>query len=107
MADVKARYMQAFQSFAKERYDEAISGYHEVIEADSSFSLAFQGLAEAHSRKGELDQAISAIEKAIELEPDEALYLTSLSRFLQRQGRIPEAEEAMARAAQAQSRSGS
>ena len=85
---------------------EAISRYQRVIEADPTFPLAYQGLAEVYSRKGQLEEAVRAIRKAIELEPDESLFHTSLSRFLQMQGRISEAEEAAAIAGRLQSRGG-
>ena len=75
-----------------------------LIEANPSFALAYQGLAEAYSRKGELEEAVRSIRKAIEAEPDESLYHTSLSRFLQMQGKVPEAEEAAAVASRLQSR---
>ena len=94
MAEVKQMYKDAFQLFAKGDVDGAIAGYRAVIAADSSFSLAYQALAEAHARQGDLEAAVDAIQKAIEAEPDESLYHTSLSRFLQRLGKIPEAEEA-------------
>jgi tetratricopeptide (TPR) repeat protein len=94
MSDLKALYKEAFGAFARGDYDGAIDAYRKVIEADASFGLAYQGLAEAHSKRGELDQAIDA----------ESLYHTSLSRFLQMQGRIPEAEEAAANAMRLQSR---
>lgn len=104
MSDLKALYKEAFGAFARGDYDAAIGAYHKVIEADASFGLAYQGLAEAHSKRGELDQAIDAIRKAIEADPGESLYHTSLSRFLQMQGRIPEAEEAASNATRLQSR---
>ena len=82
-------------SLAKGDVDGAIAGYKEVIELDSGFSLAYQALAEAHSRSGDLEAAVSAIQQAIEAEPGESLYHTSLSRFLQRMGKVPEAEKVL------------
>ncbi len=105
MADLRALYQEAFDAFTKQNYDEAITRYQGVIEADPNFALAHQGLAEVYSRNGQLEQAVAAIRKAIELEPEESLYHTSLSRFLQMQGKIPEAEEAAASASRLQSRS--
>ena len=102
MADLVQMYKDAFRLFAAGDFDGAIAGYLQVIEANSEYGLAYQGLSEAYARRGDLDQAIEAIRRAIELEPDEPLYHTSLSRFLQRQGKIPEAEEAAAQAARTQ-----
>jgi tetratricopeptide (TPR) repeat protein len=102
--DVKTLFKDAFRLFAEGRVDEAIAGYHKVIQADPGFVLAYQALSEAHARNGDLDAAIEAIQHAIEADPEESLYHTSLSRFLQRQGRIPEAEAAAAVAHQLQAR---
>ncbi len=103
MADLRALYQLAFDAFTRQDYDEAVPRYQRVIESDPSFALAYQGLAEVYSRKGQLEEAVGAIRKAIELEPEESLYHTSLSRFLQMQGKIPEAEEAAAAAGRLQS----
>jgi tetratricopeptide (TPR) repeat protein len=103
MADVAALYKEAFGAFTRGETDEAIAGFERVIEADSAFALAYQGLAEVYSRSERLDEAVAAIQKAIEIEPGESLFYTSLSRFLQRQGKIPEAEEAAGQAARLQS----
>ncbi len=104
MGDIRAMYQEAFDHFSEQEYDLSIAAYQRVNEADPTFVLAYQGLAEAHGRKGDLQAAIAAIQKAIELDPAEALYHTSLSRFLQQQGKIPEAEEAAAAAARLQSK---
>ena len=103
MSEVAALYKEAFGAFTRGDTEQAISGFQRVIEADPTFALGYQGLAEVYSRADRLDEAVDTIRKAIELEPDESLFLTSLSRFLQRQGKIPEAEEAAARAARLQS----
>lgn len=104
MADIAAMYKEAFGAFTRGELEEAIGGFQKVVEADSGFALAYQGLAETYARLDRLDEAIETIKKAIEVEPDESLYHTSLSRFLQRQGRIPEAEEAAMVATRLQSR---
>ena len=50
MADVAALYKEAFGAFTRGETDEAIAGFERVIEADSAFALAYQGLAEVYSR---------------------------------------------------------
>ena len=88
MAELREIYQKAFDAFVRQEYEEAVQGYLAVIEADASFVLAYQGLAEVYSRQDNLDLAIETIKKAIELDPDESLYHTSLSRFLQDAARI-------------------
>jgi tetratricopeptide (TPR) repeat protein len=104
MPELRVLYQEAFDAFARQEYDAAITLYHRVIEVDPSFALAYHGLSEAYSRSGQLDEAVETIQKAIGLEPEESLFHTSLSRFLQMQGKIPEAETAAAVASQLQSR---
>ena len=55
--------------------------------------MAWNGLAMALAKAGELDAALDAAKRYVELEPEEALAHTSLSVIYQRLGRIPEAEE--------------
>ena len=104
MAELREIYQKAFDAFIRQEYDGAVEGYLALIEADPSFVLAYQGLAEVYSRQDKLDLAIETIQKAIELDPNESLYHTSLSRFLQRQGKVPEAEAAAADAARIQAK---
>jgi tetratricopeptide (TPR) repeat protein len=104
MGDLKAVYREAFDAFLRKDYDAAIEAYERAIGMDARFALAYQGLAEAHSKKGDLESAIRAIKSAIELEPEESLFHTSLSRFYQMEGRIPEAETESAIAARLQAR---
>ena len=102
MADLKARYQEAFGAFARGDLTGAVTRYEALLGEAPDFALGFQGLAEAYARLGQIDEAIAAIRRAIELEPGESLYHTSLSRFLQRQGNIPEAEAAAAQASRLQ-----
>ncbi len=106
MPDAKVLYKEGFAAFARRDFAAAIAGYRLALEVDPRFVLAWQGLAEAHARHGELDPALEAIERAIELDPSESLFHTSKSRFLQQQGRIPEAEEESMIASRLQARSG-
>ena len=103
MSDRRTQYQEAFEAFTQGNYDGAIERYLALLEAEADFALGWQGLAEAHSRKGQLDEAVEAIRKAIEIEPEESLFHTSLSRFYQMQGKIPEAEEVAAVAQKLQS----
>jgi tetratricopeptide (TPR) repeat protein len=102
VSDRRAQYQEAFGAFARGDLPGAVSRYEALVAQAPDFALAYQGLAEAYARLGQLDDAIAAIRRAIELEPDESLYHTSLSRFLQRQGNIPLAEEAAAQASRLQ-----
>ena len=104
MSEARALYQEALDAFARQDYDGAVERYQRLIEVDPKLALAYQGLAEVYSRKGQLDSAVETIQKAIEIEPTESLFHTSLSRFLQGQGKIPEAEEAAAVAQKLQSR---
>ena len=107
MADIVKMYKDAFAIYVSGELDAAIGAFKQVIEADSQFALAHQGIAEVYARLDRLDEAIDAIQRAIDAEPTESLYYTSLSRFLQRQGKIPEAEAAAADAQRVQSSGGS
>ncbi len=106
MAGAKALYKEGFAAFARRDYPTAIAVYRRALEEDPRFVLAWQGLAEAHAKDGDLARALEAIDHAIELEPSESLFHTSKSRFLQQQGRIPEAEEEAMIASRLQSRGG-
>src|SRR4030095_15588501 len=93
MSDARALYKEAFAHFAQGRLDEAVAGYRSAVAADPKLAIAWNGLAMALEKAGDLDAAIEAARRLIELEPDEALGHTSLSRFYQRKGMIPEAED--------------
>ncbi|MEN8185339.1 MAG: tetratricopeptide repeat protein [Myxococcota bacterium] len=93
MADARALYKAAFDHFVNDRLDEAIAGYREAVEADPALALAWNGLAMALDRQGDLDAAIEAARRLVELEPDEPLSHTSLSMIYMRKGMVPEAEE--------------
>jgi tetratricopeptide (TPR) repeat protein len=93
MTDARALQREAFTHFAAGRVDEAVAGYRSAVAADPKLAIAWNGLAMALEKAGDLDAAIEAARRLIELEPDEALGHTSLSRFYQRKGMIPEAED--------------
>jgi Flp pilus assembly protein TadD len=106
MADARALYKTAFDHFLNERLDEAIEGYREAVATDPSLAIAWNGLAMALDRQGDVDAAIEAAQKLVELEPDEPLSHTSLSMIYMRKGMIPEAEEEKAIAMQLQMKQG-
>jgi tetratricopeptide (TPR) repeat protein len=105
MADARTLQRDAFTHFAAGRLEEAVAGYRSAIAADPKLAIAWNGLAMALEKAGDLDAAIEAARRLIELEPDEALGHTSLSRFYQRKGMIPEAEDEKALAMRLQLRS--
>src|SRR5262245_66179294 len=92
MADARALQREAFTHFAAGRVDEAVAGYRSAVAADPGLAIAWNGLAMALEKAGDLDAAIEAAQRLIALEPDEALGPTSLSRLYQRKAMIPEAE---------------
>ena len=94
----KTLYREGFGLFAKGQVELAITRYREAIEADPGLAIAWNGLALALARLGDLDGAIDAAEKLVQLEPDDPLSHTNLSRILMQKGLIPEAEDAKARA---------
>jgi Flp pilus assembly protein TadD len=93
MSDARTLQREAFAHFAAGRVAEAVAGYRSAVAADPKLAIAWNGLAMALEKAGDLDAAIEAARRLIELEPDEALGHTSLSRFYQRKGMIPEAED--------------
>ncbi len=106
MGDARALYKRGLEHFADGRVDEAIDVYRRAIDADSNLALAWNGLAMALSRNGDLDGAIEAGRRVIELEPDDPLSHTSLSIFYQRKGMIREAEDERALAMRIQNPDG-
>ena len=106
MSEARALYKEAFAHFVDDRLDEAIAGYRRATEADPELAIAWNGLAIALDKQGDLDGAIEAATRLIESDPDDALAHTTLSRLYQRKGMIPEAEEEQARAAQLMAREG-
>jgi len=98
MADPHAIYKEGFAHFVKQEHDQAIARYREALEADPAYALAWNALAMALQRKGDLDAALEAGRKAVELEPDDPLGYTNLSIFYQQKGMIEEAEDAKAQA---------
>jgi Flp pilus assembly protein TadD len=68
--------------------------------------MAWNGLAMALAKRGELDAAVDAARRYVELDPDEPLAHTSLSMLYQQKGMIPEAEQEKAISMQLQMKRG-
>ena len=100
--DARACYRDAFAHYVAGRVDEAIAGYRRALEHDAALAIAWNGLAMALERAGDLPAAVAAAERLLALTPDDVLAHTSLSRIYQKQGRIPEAEAEQAKAARLQ-----
>jgi Flp pilus assembly protein TadD len=98
MADARALYREGFQHFVNERLLEAIACYRQALEAEPGLALAWNALAQALGRSGDVDGAIEAARRLVALEPDDPLAHTTLSVFYQRKGQIPEAEAEKAEA---------
>lgn len=107
MSDARGLYREAFDHFVNDRVEEAIAGYRRALELDPALAIAWNALAVALERRGELDEAIEAAERLVELEPEDALSHTSLSRLYQQKGRIPDAEREQALAARLSARASS
>jgi tetratricopeptide (TPR) repeat protein len=93
MPEARERYRDGVEHYAAGRTDEAVAAYRQAIELNSGMAMAWNGLAMALAKAGDLDGALDAAKRYVALDPDEALAHTSLSVIYQRMGMIPEAEE--------------
>lgn len=98
MSAARAIYREAFAHYVAGRLPEAVAGYRRAVEADPNFAIAWNGLAMALEKSGELDSAIEAALRLTALTPDDPLAHTGLSRLYQQKGMIPEAEAEQAHA---------
>lgn len=106
MSEARTHYKAGIGHFAGDRVDEAIASYRKAIELNERMAMAWNGLAMALAKKGEIDEAIAAAKRFVELDPDEPLAHTSLSMLYMQKGLIPEAEEEKAISAQLLARRG-
>jgi len=106
MSEARTHYKAGIQHFAAGRTDEAIASYRAALAGNAAYAMAWNGLAMALAKQGDLDAALDAARRYAELDPEEPLAYTSLSMLLQQAGRIPEAEEAKARSMQLQMKQG-
>ena len=96
MSDARSIYKEGFDHFVAGRHEDAIACYRRAIDADPELAIAWNALAMALEKTGDLDAAIDAAKQLIALDPDDALAHTSLSRLYQQKGMIPEAEDEQA-----------
>ena len=106
MSEARTHYKAGLDHFAHGRTEEAIASYRKAIEANAAMAMAWNGLAMALAKHGEMEAAIDAARRYVELEPDEPLSHTSLSMLYQQAGRIPEAEAEKALSMQLQMKAG-
>lgn len=93
MSDARALYKEGFQHYLANRLAAAVDAYRRAVALDPRLAIAWNGLAMALARQGDLDGAVEAGRRLVELEPEDPLSHTSLSRLYQQKGMIPEAEE--------------
>jgi len=93
MSQARTHYKAGLDHFAHGRTPEAIESYRQALALNDGFAMAWNGLAMALAKQGDLEAAIDAARRYVALDPDEPLSHTSLSMLYQQKGMIPEAEE--------------
>jgi tetratricopeptide (TPR) repeat protein len=106
VSEARTHYKAGLEHFSAGRTDDAIESYRKAIALDDAFAMAWNGLAMALAKAGDLAGAVDAARRYIELDPDEPLAHTSLSMLYQQQGLIPEAEQEKAISMQLQMKQG-
>jgi len=102
MSEARTHYKAGIDHFAHGRTPEAIESYRKALALDDGMAMAWNGLAMALARQGDLDGALDAARRYAALDPDEPLAHTSLSVLYQQKGMIPEAEREKALSLQLQ-----
>ncbi|MDA8745366.1 tetratricopeptide repeat protein [Rubripirellula amarantea] len=104
MSDIHQQYNTVEKLIDEEKFEDAITGLKQIVEADETFVLAHLALARVYTKTGQHAEAIAHAEKAVELEPEESFNYTALSVTYQRawagtqdQQYIQKAEDAMAK----------
>ena len=106
MSEARTHYKAGIEHFAAGRIDDAIAAHRKALEVNASMAMAWNGLAMALAKSGDIDAAIEAAQRYAALDPDEPLAHTSLSMLYQQKGMIPEAEEEKAVSMQLQMKQG-
>ena len=92
-------YMMATAAFHGGEMTDAITEFHQVIQADFSLYMAHTQLARIYSATGDWDQAVAEREAAIAANAGDPTLLVDLGGTLLKAGRTAEAEEPLAEAA--------
>lgn len=106
MSEARTHYKAGIDHFAHGRTAEAVEAYRKAIALDEALAMAWNGLAMALAKQGDLEAAIDAARRYVALDPDEPLSHTSLSMLYQQKGMIPEAEAEKALSMQLQMKQG-
>ena len=106
MSEARTHYKAGLEHYAAGRTEDSIASYRRAIEVNGAMAMAWNGLAMALAKHGDMDAAIEAARRYIELDPDEPLSHTSLSMLYQQAGMIPEAEAEKAISMQLQLKAG-
>ena len=106
MSEARTHYKAGLDHFAHGRTEEAIASYRRAIALNAAMAMAWNGLAMALAKHGEMEAAIEAAKHTVALDPDEPLSHTSLSMLYQQAGMIPEAEAEKALSMQLQMKQG-
>ena len=106
MSEARTHYKAGLEHFAHGRTEEAIASYRKAIDLNAAMAMAWNGLAMALAKHGEMEAAIEAARRYVELDPDEPLAHTTLSMLYQQAGMIPEAEAEKALSMQLQMKAG-
>jgi tetratricopeptide (TPR) repeat protein len=106
MSEARTHYKAGIEHFAAGRTDGAIESYRKALALNDAMAMAWNGLAMALAKQGDLDAALEAAHRYVELDPDEPLAHTSLSMLYQQKGMIPEAEQEKAISMQLQMKQG-
>jgi len=87
---------KGFAHFSIQEFKEAAEYFDKAIALDDKFDTAYNALAEAYNKMGELDKAIDTVKKQIEINPNDPIAHTALSRLYVQKGMIEDAEREMA-----------
>ncbi len=98
MDDARRAYGAALDLFGSGKFDEAAKAMERVIAARPDFYEAYEGVAMAYSRLGDLERAIEWMQRLAELDPANPMAHTNLSVFYMKQGFKEKAEEEKAKA---------